>query len=375
MNSSKKVIISVISDLVTDQRVHRTALSLHSKGLNVTLIGRVLKNSKAINDRPYFVKRFSLPFEKGPLFYAFYNVRLFFYLLFNRADVLVSNDLDTLLPNFIISKLKGSQLVYDSHEYFIEVPELISRPFIRSIWLSIERFIFPKLKFVFTVNESIASIYREKYKVDVKVIRNLPAQPSEDLLIWKRTDLGIPADKKIFLFQGAGINIDRGAEEAIDAISKVEEGILLFIGGGDVIKKLQKKVAELKITDKVFFIPKQPMEKLLAFTAMADIGLTLDKDSNLNYKYSLPNKLFDYIRAGLPVLATDLVEVKKIVEGYSIGKITPSLSTNDLAKTMNEMINDADSFAMWKENLKTAALELCWEKEEQKLFELFNHVI
>ena len=155
----------------------------------------------------------------------------------------------------------------------------------------------------------------------------------------------------------------------------MEEGILLFIGGGDVIKKLQKKVAELKITDKVFFIPKQPMEKLLAFTAMADIGLTLDKDSNLNYKYSLPNKLFDYIRAGLPVLATDLVEVKKIVEGYSIGKITPSLSTNDLAKTMNEMINDADSFAMWKENLKTAALELCWEKEEQKLFELFNHVI
>lgn len=375
MNSSKKVIISVISDLVTDQRVHRTALSLHSKGLNVTLIGRVLKNSQAINDRPYFVKRFSLPFEKGPLFYAFYNVRLFFYLLFNRADVLVSNDLDTLLPNFIICKLKGSQLVYDSHEYFTEVPELISRPFIRSIWLSIERFIFPKLKFVFTVNESIASIYREKYKVDVKVIRNLPAQPSEDLLIWKRTDLGLPADKKIFLFQGAGINIDRGAEEAIDAISKVEEGILLFIGGGDVIKKLQKKVAELKITDKVFFIPKQPMEKLLAFTAMADIGLTLDKDSNLNYKYSLPNKLFDYIRAGLPVLATDLVEVKKIVEGYSIGKITPSLSTNDLAKTMNEMINDADSFAMWKENLKTAALELCWEKEEQKLFELFNHVI
>ena len=375
MNSSKKVIISVISDLVTDQRVHRTALSLHSKGLNVTLIGRVLKNSQAINDRPYFVKRFSLPFEKGLLFYAFYNVRLFFYLLFNRADVLVSNDLDTLLPNFIISKLKGSQLVYDSHEYFTEVPELISRPFIRSIWLSIERFIFPKLKFVFTVNESIASIYREKYKVDVKVIRNLPAQPSEDLLIWKRTDLGLPADKKIFLFQGAGINIDRGAEEAIDAISKVEEGILLFIGGGDVIKKLQKKVAELKITDKVFFIPKQPMEKLLAFTAMADIGLTLDKDSNLNYKYSLPNKLFDYIRAGLPVLATDLVEVKKIVEGYSIGKITPSLSTNDLAKTMNEMINDADSFAMWKENLKTAALELCWEKEEQKLFELFNHVI
>ncbi len=375
MKSSKKVIISVISDLVTDQRVHRTALSLHSKGLNVTLVGRILKSSQTMNDRPYAIKRFSLPFEKGPMFYVFYNIRLFFYLLFNRADILVTNDLDTLLPNFIVSKLKGPKLVYDSHEYFTEVPELISRPFIRYIWLTIERFIFPKLKYAFTVNESIAAIYKEKYKVDVKVIRNLPSQLSSDLLVWKRTDLGLPADKKIFLFQGAGINIDRGAEEAIDAISKVDNGILLFIGGGDVIKNLQNKVGELQITDKVFFIPKQPMEKLFAFTAMADIGLTLDKDTNLNYKYSLPNKLFDYIRAGLPVLATDLVEVKKIVDGYSIGKITPSLSIKDLARTMNEMINDDDLLAMWKENLKTASLELCWEKEEQKLFELFNHVI
>lgn len=375
MPKTRKVIISVISDLVTDQRVHRTALSLNSKGLEVTLVGRKMRNSAEIGQRPYRVKRFKLPFEKGPLFYACYNIRLFFYLLFNRGDVLVTNDLDTLLPNFIISRLKGSAIYYDSHEYFTEVPELISRPGVRKIWLSIEQFVFPKLNNVYTVNESIAGIYKEKYNVDVKVIRNLPIRGKKEVPALSRADFGLPSDKTIFLFQGAGINVDRGAEEAIEAIAQVPNATLLFIGGGDVIQQLQQKVAAMKVNDKVYFIPKQPMEKLLAFTQLADIGLTLDKDTNLNYRYSLPNKLFDYIRAGLPVLATDLVEVRKIVDGYSIGKITNSCLPNDIASAMEAMIADRKSFALWKENLKIASLELCWEEEEKKLMEIFHEVI
>jgi glycosyltransferase involved in cell wall biosynthesis len=375
MPKTRKVIISVISDLVTDQRVHRTALSLNSKGLEVTLVGRKMRNSAEIEQRPYRVKRFKLPFEKGPLFYASYNIRLFFYLLFHRADVLVTNDLDTLLPNFIISRLKGSAIYYDSHEYFTEVPELISRPGVRKIWLSIEQFIFPKLKNVYTVNDSIAGIYKEKYNVDVKVIRNLPIRGKMEVPTLRRADFGLPSDKTIFLFQGAGINVDRGAEEAIEAIAQVPNAALLFIGGGDVIQQLQQKVAAMKVNDNVYFIPKQPMEKLLAFTQLADIGLTLDKDTNLNYRYSLPNKLFDYIRAGLPVLATDLVEVRKIVDGYSIGKITNSCLPNDIASAMEAMIADRKSFALWKENLKIASLELCWEEEEKKLMEIFHEVI
>ena len=375
MPKSKKVIISVISDLVTDQRVHRTALTLYSKGLNVTLVGRKLKSSSELEYRCYVVKRFNLPFENGPLFYAFYNLRLFFYLLFHRVDVLVTNDLDTLLPNFLISKLKNCALYYDSHEYFTEVPELVSRPKIQRIWLAIEHFIFPKLKNVYTVNDSIAAIYSSKYKVNVNVVRNLPIKRNGQLNAQKRQAFGLPLDKKIFLFQGAGINIDRGGEEAIEAIALVENAALLFIGGGDVMIRLKEKVVELKLEKKVFFIAKQPLEKLVSFTAMADFGLTLDKDSNANYKYSLPNKLFDYIQAGLPVLATDLIEVKKIIDGYSIGLITPSLLPSDLASTMEAMMANQKLLDKWKENLQIAAAELCWEHEEQKLLKIFHEVI
>ena len=375
MSVPRRVIISVVSDLVTDQRVHRTALALQSKGLKVTLVGRRMRKSLKMPDRPYEIKRFNLGIETGPLFYALYNIRLFFYLLFNKADVLVTNDLDTLLPNYIVSKLKGSVLFYDSHEYFTEVPELVNRPRIQSFWLAIEKYIFPKLKNVFTVNDSIASIYNSKYNVDVKVIRNMPFRSHMKTSPITRAQLGLPTDKKIFLFQGAGINVDRGAEEAIEAISGVDSAVLLFIGGGDVLDDMKRNVELLNLQQKVFFLPKQPMEVLYQYTSLADFGLSLDKDSNLNYKYSLPNKLFDYIQAQLPVLASNLPEVRKIVEHYGIGKITPSHSIDDLRKSMKSMVSDDTQLALWKENLKFAASELCWENEEKKLFDIFKDVI
>ena len=371
-SSPKKVIISVVSDLVTDQRVNRAALTLHNQGMDVILIGRMLKKSLPLEERPYKMVRFKLWFEKGPLFYACYNIRLFLFLLFKKADFYLANDLDTLPANFLASRLKNIKLVYDSHEYFTEVPELLNRPFIRFIWLKLEQWIFPRLTDVMTVNDSIAGFYIAKYNVPVKTIRNLPFAADISLPIVNRAEWGIPEKVKIFLFQGAGINIDRGAEESIDAISLVPGAVLVFIGGGDVIEKLKDIVFSNGLAEKVFFIPKQPLKELIRFTRMADIGLTLDKDNNLNYKYSLPNKLFDYIQAQLPILATDLPEVKKVIEKYDIGLITSSFDSKNVSEKMIEIISDENRLVRWKKNLNLAAAELCWEKEQFKFLELFS---
>lgn len=302
-----------------------------------------------------------------------YNTRLFFFLLKENPDVLVSNDLDTLLPNYLIHKLKGSPLVYDSHEYFLGVPELEGRPMVRRIWKSIESYIFPRLKDIFTVNKSIANLYKEDYGKELKILRNVPEKAV--LPLKDRAKLGLPDDCHIILLQGAGINIDRGAEEAVLAMQYLDNVLFLIIGGGDALPALKKLVTEHRLEDKVKFIPKQPLGSLLHYTVCADIGLTLDKDTNLNYRFSLPNKIFDYIQADVPVLSSDLPEIKKIIEEYKIGCITPSHDPIILANTIREMLEDPARIAMWKENLIIAADNLCWENEEHTLQEVYGQYL
>jgi glycosyltransferase involved in cell wall biosynthesis len=367
----KRAIVSVISDLSTDRRVHRTCTTLNRLGFDVLLIGRRQRKSLALEARDYKTKRMFLLFEKGFLFYAEFNFRLFFSLLFRKCDLLVSNDLDTLLPNYLVKKLKGKQLVYDSHEYFTGVPELEGRKFVRHTWKRIEQWIFPKVKDTITVNDSIAKLYKDEYGKELTVVRNIPSQ--QKLKNPKsRKELGLVETKSVIILQGSGINIDRGAEEAVLAMQFMENAILYIIGDGDVIDILKNMVKEKQLEQKVVFIAKQPMEKLLQYTVHADIGLTLDKDTNINYRYSLPNKLFDYIQAGVPVLASPLIEVKKIIQQYCVGELIDNHDPKHIADKLNQMLADKVKLANLKENCNIASRKLNWDTEETILINVFK---
>lgn len=374
----KKTLIVVISDLVTDQRVHRTAVTLRGEGAVVTVVGRRLPDSQSPGLRAYRTVRFSLPFFKGPLMYATFNIRLFLYLLFNSFELVVANDLDTLPAAYLASRLKGKSLLYDSHEFFTEVPELAGRPRVQRFWERIERMIFPRLKAVVTVNESIARLYHERYGKKVHVVRNIPLTDTfgeQDVFVSKsRADFGLPEGGTIFLLQGAGINMHRGAEEAVEAMRYVSDGLLLIVGGGDVIEQLKRMVVTWQLEDKVRILPKMTPATLRKLTRLADFGLTLDKPTNLNYRYSLPNKLFDYIHAGLPVIASDLPEIRRIVTEYRIGTILPSVEPRVIADTMNRLVSGDPSITQWKQNLKRASAELTWEHERQRLLEALKDV-
>ena len=341
-------------------------------GFDVLLVGRKLPQSIVMDDRPYRSHRMKLMFTKGALFYAEFNLRLFFFLLFRKADLLLANDLDTLLPNFLISKLKGIGLVYDSHEYFTEVPELVNRKRVQKIWKTIEKNIFPKLKDVITVNDSIAGQYEKEYGIKPVVVRNVPILRSSKTQAVSRTALGIPESKKILILQGSGINIHRGAEEMVEAMQYIEDAVLLIVGGGDVIGTLKDTVNKMSLSEKVIFKGRQPYDKLMQYTALADLGLTLDKDTNLNYRYSLPNKLFDYIQAGTPVLASPLPEIKKIITTYDIGDFIPDHSPKHIAKKITEILSNQSLITKWKKNCNFAASQLNWEKEEKALQSVYS---
>lgn len=363
-----KVSLSVINDLVTDNRVHKVALSLQKMGFEPLLLGRLLPESHSVQ-RDYPTHRMKLLFRKGMLFYLEYNLRLFFYLLSNKVDVFVANDLDTLPANFLVSRLKGKPLVYDSHEYFTEVPELIGRPLVKNTWLMLERLLVPKVSRAYTVCDSIAEVYREQYKVDFKVVRNLPV--CRDLEFQASETVKPVGAPKIILYQGA-LNLGRGIEAAIRAMQFVENAELWLAGEGDLTAQLKQLVAELNLDSKVKFLGRLPLSRLREITRQADLGLSLEEDLGLNYRFALPNKLFDYIQAGVPVLVSDLPEMRHIVEHYQIGAIAETHQRKELAQLIKNMLSDTDKRAYWKQNLPLAARELCWENEERILQEIYT---
>jgi glycosyltransferase involved in cell wall biosynthesis len=341
-------------------------------GYEVLLVGRKQRKSPPMDERPYDTHRMKLLFEKGPMFYAEYNIRLFFFLLFHKANLLLSNDLDTALPNFFISKLKGIKMIYDSHEYFTETPELVNRPRVQRVWKRIEGFVVPRLKEMITVCDSIAELFEQQYGVKCHVVRNIPSRaalpPKGDKMA-----LNLPEDKRLLVLQGSGINIQRGAEELVEAMRYLDNGFLMVIGGGDVLPTLKNMVSEWHLEDRVRFFPRMPYQQMMAYTQLAELGFILDKDTNLNYRFCLPNKLFDFIQAGVPIVASHLVEIEKIITKYNIGLFIPDHDPKSIAATIKEGLGDSSQRAVWQQGLAQAAEDLCWENEQQVLIEIYKH--
>lgn len=371
----KRVIVSVTTDLHSDQRVHKTCLSLYSRGYDVLLVGRKLKNSfidSGINQElPYSIYRFNLFFKKGFMFYMTFNIRLLFFLFFNKSDILFANDLDTLIPNFIVSKFKKNHLVYDSHELFTEVPELNNRVFVKSFWLYIERFIFPRLKNIITVSDAIASFYFKKYNINIQVVRNVPFktkyifESKQALTNSFEKELCVAGSK--IIYQGS-LNKDRGIELMIRAMKYIDS-TLFIVGDGDIKNSLENLVKKIGISDRVKFLGRVPFFNLKSITKKMDLGLSLEEDVCLAYRYSLPNKIFDYVHAEIPVLVSNLPEMMNVVNKYKIGKVLQSREPQDVACEINDILLSKKSFEGYFLKAKN---ELCWEREQEKLFKIFH---
>ena len=357
----KRIIISVTNDISTDRRVLKVAHSFHNNGYEVLLIGRKIKNSLPLH-LPFNYKRIRLIFNHSALFYAAYNIRLFFILLFSKADILLSNDTDTLPANFLASKIRRKKLVFDAHELFPEVPELAHRPKTKYIWQRIEDFIFPRLKHCYTVCQSIADYYNQKYNINMKVVRNVPytsAPVHEKLLHYP--------NKKIMIYQGA-LNIGRGLEWVIDAMPLVENAMFVIIGDGDILHELKERVKNLQLDEKVVFLGRISGTELHKYTPSADLGLCLLENRGLNYYYSLPNRIFDYLHAGVPVLATDFPEIENIVKTFSTGILVNHYEPEYLA----EVINDFFVKGFDTNRFTEIAKQFCWEEEEKILTEIIS---
>ena len=359
----KRVIVSVTNDISTDQRVAKVCATLMQNNFEVLLIGRKLKSSIPLK-RAFKTKRFNLLFNTGFLFYAEYNFRLFCYLLFTKKDILLANDLDTLLPNYLISKLQNKKIVFDSHELFPEIPELVHRPKVKKVWLTLEKHILPKLKNNYTVCNSIAEFYKNKYQSNFTTIKNLPSKKEVKKGAFSFDTKG----EKIILYQGA-LNVGRGIELMIETMEFLENHLLVLIGDGDIHQTLKDKVIAETLGNKVFFLGKISPKQLHKLTPLADLGLSLEEDLGLNYRFALPNKIFDYIQGEVPILVSNLPEMSKVISAYKVGEIVKNRTPEKLAKQIKEVLEKE-----YTKELKLAKTALIWEQQEEKLIAIFNNL-
>lgn len=368
----KRVVVSVISDIETDARVQKVCNYLHKKNVEVILIGRKLKNSLPLSLYPYKVIRLKTVFEKGVIQYVEFTIKLWLKLFSYKAAIYLSNDLDTLLPNYLHSFFRKKVLVYDSHEFFTGMPELMNSPIKRNLWKFLEKILLSKIKYGYTVNESIQNLYKTLYGVNLKVVKNVPLFEAQNTF----TKINYHIEPFILNMQGAGINKDRGYEEAIEAMQYLPNNFILqIIGDGTVLNDLKKLTAKLHLQSRVFFIPKVIPSVLKEYTKKAHLGLSLDKGVCPNGLYSLPNKLFNYIHAGVPVLASNLPEVKKIIEQYNVGVCINEVNAQTIAMDIIALFQDKASLALFNHNTVVAARELCWQNEEKVLNSIYDELL
>lgn len=361
---SKKIFFTVTTDLNYDQRMIRICTSLANAGYDILLIGRKQKNSIPLSAQPFKQKRINCLFDKGKLFYVEYNIRLFFFLLFKKTDCICAIDLDSILPCYFISSLKSIPRVYDAHELFCEMKEIATRPIIYKVWKKIEIFSVPKFPSGYTVNQPIADEFKKMYNVDYGVIRNIALLRDIASVIKK---------EKFILYQGA-VNEGRSFETLIPAMANVDCK-LIICGDGNFMSQAKALVVENNLEDKVIFKGKITPEELRTITLQAHAGITLFDDIGLSNYYSLANRFFDYLHAGIPQLCVDYPVYREINQDAPFAILVKDISKENLATQLNNLLHNEVLYHTLQQNCIKAREFYNWQKEEKKLINFYAAII
>lgn len=358
----KRIVFTVTNDLSFDQRMDRICSTLAANGYECVLIGRKRRHSLKLEPKDYEQVRIPCLFEKGKLFYLEYNLKLWWYLLFLRMNALCAIDLDTILPVWAVSRLRRKPFIYDAHEYFTEMEEIVSRPLIQKAWKVLERFMMKRIQHAYTISEGYAEMYKKRYGVAFQVIRNVPFLNGLE---------EIATDQRYLIYQGA-LNVGRGLEETLKAMPQLKECTLKVFGDGPNAGSLRSLAKSLQLNGQVEFKGMLRPEDLKPETHRAWLGLTLFSETGLHHRHSLANRFFDYLHAGVPQIAMDYPEYRAFNQKHEVAVLIPELTPEAIAKAVHDLYYDDVHYQRLEENCRIASKEHCWEKESVKLLAFYN---
>lgn len=361
----KKIVFLVSNDLSFDQRMRKICTSLAASGFEIELVGRNRKNSIDLKPEPYKQTRLNLFFEKGKLFYVELNLRFIAYLLSRTFDGVCAIDLDTIVAAGIVARIKNKKLIYDAHEYFTEVPEVIRRPLVQKVWKWVENTFVPWSSLNYTVSETLADLFNKKYRINFEVIRNFP------LYIAKRRDRSSKRPFQI-IYQGA-LNEGRGLESLLIAMQEIDAH-LTIAGDGDIASSLVTLSKKLQLEGKVTFTGLLHPDELKVLTAKSQIGINLLENKGLSYFYSLSNKFTDYVHAGIPQVCIAFPEYEKLNAQYQVAVLIKTIDPQEIKEAISRIVNDSKFYAVLEKNCEVCTAELNWQHEEKKLIAGYNEL-
>jgi glycosyltransferase involved in cell wall biosynthesis len=365
--TQKKLFFTVTNDLNYDQRMIRICTSLANAGYDVTLVGVKRKNSAPLIPRNFKQKRLPIFASRGPVFYLGYWFVLFWYLLFKKADVLCAIDLDTILPVLYVSKIKGVKRVYDAHEIFTEMKEVVTRPKQAKFWNWIADHAVPQFPVGYTVGNYCAQYLAQRHNVHYPVITNATVlRPLEE----------IPdrSSNPFILYQGA-VNKGRCFEELIPAMQWVEIP-LVICGEGNFLAEAKALTKELKLENKITFKGYVAPDELWHITRKATLGLILLDDVSQNNVYSLANRVFDYMHNALPQVSMDFPEYQAINEKFEIALLLKApLTPASISEGINQLLKDKSLYTRMVQNSLEARKVFNWQQNEIQLLAIYQKLL
>ncbi len=362
---SKRIHLTVTTDLNYDQRMQRICSTLAEAGYTVTLVGRRKHDSTPLLDRPYKQKRLKMIAQSGLAFYIEYTIRLLLYLLTVRTDAICSIDLDSILPGYIVARIRQKKKVYDAHELFCEMEEIIARPRVYKIWKKIERATLPHYQHGYTIGHFYATEYRKMYGHQYHIVRNTTVLDPSPLP---------PNEGKYILYQGA-VNEGRCFEQLIPAMQYVDY-TLVICGQGNYMEQTRELIAKYGVADKVELKGYIPPTELVHYTQNALVGITLFTSTCKSNYYSLANRFFDYIHQGIPQLGVALPEYMRINNEYQVATLidTAEVTPEAIASALNRFIADSEYHHRLSQNTLACRLKYNWQEEAKTLLRVWEQV-
>ena len=367
------------NDLLTDQRVDRHRRALTEAGFDVVVLGR-----REVPTRHWHGWQFYYEFNRG----------LRHKVAEQQPDIVWANDTDTLLGCYHAARRCHAKLVLDCHELFPEVPEIQHKPLVKWVWRTLERWLMPKCNALLTVCNSIAEYYRLEYGVSMAVVRNLRETSRRQDFETSRlrdfesksqrveesksgstpiSDLQPPtsnlrpptSDLRLLLYQGR-VNLGRGVDWAIDALEWLPECHLVVAGDGDLLDQMKAYATTKPWADRIRFTGRITPDELHTLTPQADVGLVMLEDMGLNYHYALPNRIGDFVQAGVPMVVSDLPEMSAVVKRYRVGEVMRAPGAKALAESIKRVLEKGSY------DFGPARRDMDWNKEKQLLIKIAN---